>query len=356
MSLTPAAIDRPGFRIESQDAAREPRAAEVDAAGSARARSPTVPPTPPTARQSFSAAVHLATALGCNVIPCSVEERRPLVKWAPLHSPRSARISRETLLAWGSVAEQREREGVPTAWALLPGSGRYAVIDCDRAGTLDELLERFGRTPLIVRSPVAGHAHLWYRWPHGADIGGVAEGATRLGYGVKARGNMIHAPHSLHRSGVGWYTSDLPPAEWTAGLGERLPIFDLEALDADRIGRLDLDGLAGLPEDWAGEDEAARRGIAWLRAAGAPVPGERESKTWRAAMSLGDLGVPEAMAARLIVAWDAEGQQPRGAIEVLDTVTRAYARRRLPGGCRRVADSGEVDADAIFADLTGGSA
>lgn len=307
----------------------------------------------PTARQSFAMAAHLARALGANVIPCTVRERRPLVRWAALHSPGSPRLSAETLAAWGRSAAEREERGEPTAWAILPGSARLAVIDCDRPSALAGLIERFGETPLVVRSPTPGRAHLWYRWPDGADVGKVDEAALGGAYSIKARGAMIHAPGSLHRSGTGFYRCDLPPREWVAGLAAALPPLDLAEVERDRVGRLDLSGLGSLPPDWADADEAVRRGIAWLRAAGPPEPGGRESKTWRAAMTLGDLGVPEEIALSLIVAWDAEAPVPRGPGAVIETTQRAYARRKLPGGCRRLPTDVVVDAGAIAADLGG---
>lgn len=293
-------------------------------------------------------AAHLARALNANLIPCEVGTRRPLVRWAALHSPGSARLSLETLAEWAAHAAERERAGKATAWAVLPGSARLLAFDVDEPEQVPRLLEIHGPTPLIVRSPTPGRAHLWYRWPAGTDVGCVGQEALP-GYAVKARGGMIHAPGSLHRSGLGFYRAELHPSEWTAELAGRLPEADLAAIDADRVGRLDLGALAGLPESWAGADEAERRGIAWLRAAGPPEPGGRENKTWRAAMTLGDLGVPEDVALRLIVAWDAEGPAPRGAAEASDTARRAYARRRLPGGVRRLPDGGEVDAEALFA-------
>ena len=96
-----------------------------------------------------------------------------------------------------------------------------------------------------------------------------------------------------------------------------------------------------------------------LKAAGPPLSADapcadwRESKTWRAAMTLGDLGVPEEIALDLLVAWDAEAPAGRGPGAVLETATRAYARRKLPGGCRRLPTDVAVDAGAILADLGG---
>lgn len=319
-----------------------------------------MPPRPPTARQSFAHARAFARALGpqgANVIPCSVPERRPLVKWAHLHAPGSPRIAEDCYLEWLAEAERRERAGEPTAWQVLPGSVRCAVLDVDKPEAMPAILERFGDTPLKVFSPTPGRAHLWYRWPPGMDVGSVAETALGGAYAVKARGAAIHAPGSLHRNGTGWYRCSIPAGEWAgADLRDRLPNLDLAALDEDRVGRLDLGALSGLPEEWAGEDEAERRAIAWLRVAGPPLPGEREQKTWRAAMTLGDLGVREPQAVRLIVAWDSESMVPRGPVEAADTVTRAYERRRLPGGCRRVAHGGDIDADSILADLNPGGA
>jgi hypothetical protein len=312
-----------------------------------------VTPTLPTARQSLEMALHLARALGANLIPCSVDSRRPLVKWSGLHSPGSPRVSEATLAAWGQEAARRERDNVPTAWALLPGSARLVALDVDEPAQVGRLLEIHGETPLIVRSPTVGRAHLWYRWPHGTDVGSVSQ-ESLPGYAVKARGAMIHAPGVLHRSMLGWYRASLPIAEWTPDLVQRLPFLDLAALDEDRRGRMDIDALAGGPECWADEDEAVRRGRAWLQAAEHSIGG-REGKTFHAALTLGDFGVPLPVAERLIVEWDGAAPSPRGAVAVCETVSRAYASRRLPAGCRRVGDSGDVDAAAIFSDLKAGA-
>lgn len=315
----------------------------------------TRPKAQPTARQSFNTAHYLAQALGANMIPCAVDTRRPLVRWADLHSPGSPRLSRETLGQWLGEALRREREdGVPTSWALLPGSARLVALDVDEPAQVERLQDLHGETPLIVRSPTVGRAHLWYRWPHGTDVGSVSQ-ESLPGYAVKARGAMIHAPGSLHRSMLGWYDTTLPREEWThPDLVRRLPFLNLAALDEDRRGRMDMGALVGGPESWAGEDEAIRRGRAWLAAAEHSM-GAREGKTFHAAMTLGDFGVPLAVAERLICEWDAAAPSPRGAVAVSETVSRAYAARRLPAGCRRVADPGDVDAAAILSDIAGGA-
>ena len=306
--------------------------------------------TLPTAHQSYSMARHIARALGVNVIPCEVTSRKPLVQWARWHSPGSPRITEAEHAYHASLAAERERRGVPTSWALLPGSGRLVGLDVDDAAQVERLIEIHGETPLVVRSPTPGRAHLWYRSPFGVDLGCVSQEALP-GYAVKARGGMIHAPGSIHRGGRGWYRASLPVSEWTADLGDRLPVLDLAAVDADRAGRLDFDAFGNVPESWADETEADRRGRAWLAQA-EHVMGGREGKTFHAAMTLGDFGVRVELAERLIVAWDAAGPSPRGAVDTCETVRRAYASRRLPPGCRRTA-AGDLDADALLADLRG---
>lgn len=292
---------------------------------------------------------HLARALGVNVIPCDVASRMPLVKWADLHSPGSRRVTEAEFAEWARLAAERERRGVPTAWQLLPGSGRLVALDVDDPAAVDRLLEIHGETPLMVRSPTPGRAHLWYRSPFGVDLGGIAEAALGGAYAVKARGSAIHAPGSLHRSGRGWYRASLPVSEWTADLGDRLPVLDLAAIDADRVGRLSAD-WADAAESIAGDVEGERRGRAWLARA-EHLTGSRETRTFRAAMSLGDLGLRLELAERLLVEWDAHGGNPRGAADTAETVRRAYACRRAPVGCRRGIDSSPLDADDLLADL-----
>lgn len=301
----------------------------------------------PTAQESYNTARHFGAALGCNVIPCTVDTRAALVKWAAYNGPGSARVSEGTYTEWAALAASRERRGVPTAWAVLPGSGRLAAFDVDEPAQVVRLQELHGTTPLVVRSPNAGHAHLYFQWPRGADVGSVSQEALP-GYAVKARGSMIHCPGSLHKSGAGWYTASLPPAEWRPGLRDRLPELDMAALDGDRLGRMNLDGLAGRPASWAAETEAVRRGVAWLATAEHAVGG-RENKTYHAAHALGDFGVPLEIAERLIIEWDGRAAQPRGAVAVSETVRRAYGSRRLAAGCRRFGDTGEVDAEALLA-------
>jgi len=307
----------------------------------------------PTAEQSYAMARHLGRALGCNVIPCDVETRAALVKWARWHSPGSPRVTEDEFREWAAMAASRERRGVRTAWQVLPGSGRLVALDVDDAAQIDRLQELHGETPLVVRSPTPGHAHLWYRWPVGVDLGCVSQ-ESLPGYAVKARGGAIHAPGSVHKAGVGFYRASLPPREWTADLPARLPHLDLAALDADRVARLDFDAYGNVPESWADETEADRRARAWLEQA-EHVVGGREGKTFHAAMTLGDFGVRLELAERLIVAWDARAPQPRGATDTCETVRRAYASRRLPPGCRRVAHGADIDADALLADLAPGA-
>lgn len=91
----------------------------------------------PTAEQSYAMARHLGRALGCNVIPCDVETRAALVKWARWHSPGSPRVTEDEFREWAAMAASRERRGVRTAWQVLPGSGRLVALDVDDAAQID---------------------------------------------------------------------------------------------------------------------------------------------------------------------------------------------------------------------------
>lgn len=307
---------------------------------------------PPTAQESADAARRFARALRCNVIPCRVDTRRPfLPEWAHLHSPGSRRVTEDELDRWTREAVERERVGIPTAWQILPGSGRLVVLDVDDPAAMAGIVERFGETPLVVRSPTPGRGHLYYRMPAPPiDVGIVTEQSLGGAYGVKGRGSAIHAPWSLHRRG-GWYRASIPRAGWVDGLADRLPVLDLAVVDADRVGRLDMSRLSTGVESIAGEEEARRRCRAWIAKA-THLTGTREQKTWQAACTFGDLGAPLAVVVEVLCEWDAKGGQPRGAVATTETATRAWQRRRLAVGARRFGDPEEaLDADALLDDM-----
>ena len=296
--------------------------------------------------QPMRAAWRLASALGCNIVPTTVEERRPVVEWAGLAFPGGARLSSATLARWRDAeraALSRGRED--TAWALLPGSGRIAVIDADSEEWTTRWLER-APTPLVVRSPSPGRAHLYYRWPEGVDVGKRDRIAGPNTYEIKARGSTVHCPGSLHRTRKGRYTCSLPPEEIVEGLRDRLPELDLAAVEDDvrASGRVQVERADWDVDRWSTNGEGERRWAAYLRATPPASRGGRQSKLWAVACRAGDFGVPEPVARPGLLEWASTCIPPLPEAEVLDVLLRAYRTRRTAIGC----DLGpEVDPDKV---------
>ena len=289
-----------------------------------------------TADTPMQAAHRLARALGCNLLPTEVESRRPKVReWAHLHSPWSSRIDAAQLRQWRDAeVEERRRGRERTAWALLPGSGRLAVIDSDSAEWTALWLSR-APTPLVVTSPSPGRAHLWYRWPDGVDLtprSGPAPGT----YEIKARGSTIHAPGSLHRSRLGRYACSLPASEQVPGLRDRLPVLDLALVEADAeaAGRGRYDGRGEVDFDrWSEGGEGERRFAAWVAAVPPAGEGSRQSTLYRIAVKAGDFGVTYDRARVLCEAWAASCSPPLPEDEAEGCLRRAYLARRSAVGC-----------------------
>ena len=86
-------------------------------------------------------------------IPCGGSDgKTPLVKnWNNLQRP----YTQETIRGW---AEKFCDANV----GIVCGISGVAVVDIDKPDYLDEVMERFGPTPLIVRTPRGGR-HLYYR-------------------------------------------------------------------------------------------------------------------------------------------------------------------------------------------------
>ena len=281
------------------------------------------------------AALRLARALDCNFIPTTIQ-RVPLVEgWADWHLPGTpARIDRETLELWAAMVRERGARGQETAWGLLPSSGRVAVLGGDSEEWTERLLAR-QPTPLVVRSPTPGRAHLYYRWPEGRDVATRVNAAGVDTYDLKARGATCHMPGSLHKSQRGRYVCDLPLEEIVPGLRERLPVLDLALVEADRVERRAVEwrdsvvGEALLSTDGAGE----RRLRGYLSKVEPPRRGARENTLFRLGHKAGDFGLDEPRAQALLLPWAARCSPPMGDDEAREVVKRAYLTRYLPIGC-----------------------
>lgn len=278
----------------------------------------------------------LARALGCNFIPTTID-RVPLVEsWAGLALPGAPALDAETLRAWRDEERADLARGVERkAWALLPASGRVAVLGGDSPEWTTKLLAR-QPTPLVVRSPRPGRAHLYYRWPDGVDVCSKPNVAGVDTYDLKARGGTCHLPGSLHHHRQGRYVCELPADELAPGLRDRLPVLDLAHIEADLRAR----GSALRPERatewdldrWSTDGEGERRYAAYLAATPPPTRGARQATMFRLARKAGDLGVSEPKARPLLLAWAAECVPPLPDAEVVDALRRAYLSRLSPIG------------------------
>jgi hypothetical protein len=280
----------------------------------------------------------LAFALGCNLIPTTIRERRPYEDWAGLDRPSSPRVDQETLERWvrAEAAEiQRGRER--TAWALLPGSGRVAVVGCDSAEWTARWQLR-APTPLVVVSPSAGRAHLYYRWPDGCDVSTRCNVAGVDSYDLKGRGGTIHAPGSLHRSGRGRYAiAGLSEGEICEGLRDRLPVLDLALVEADAAtaGRRKYEASEGACDfdRWSQDGEGERRFAAYVAGVEPAGQGARQSTLYKLAGKAGDLGVTPQFAAPLLREWCARCSPPLPETEAVECLERAYRNRLSAIGC-----------------------
>ena len=150
-------------------------------------------------------------ALGLVVVPCGKDDgKRPLVEgW---QRPKSAK--------WIAAWAQRFADA---NIGVVCGASGIVVVDVDEPELVEEMLQRFGDTPLITRTP-SGGVHLWYR-----KVGAVKSGTLRpnLEVDIKAdRGQVIVPPSFNRQSGVPY---ELEPGSTWDDLA-RLPLFRQEAL------------------------------------------------------------------------------------------------------------------------------
>lgn len=297
------------------------------------------------------AAWRLAHALGVNLIPTTID-RVPLVEgwpgWALPGSPRMGRDAREMLARWRDAeAADRERGRERMAWALLPGSARIAVLDSDSAGWTERLLAR-QPTPLVVRSPTPGRAHLYYRWPEGVDLASRDAVAGAGTYDLKARARTIHAPGSLHHKRRGRYSCSLPPEEQVPGLRDRLPELDLALVEEDarlRPGARDEWRVDGGEDRWSEGGEGERRWAAYLRATPHASTGSRQQTLYRLACRAGDLGLPLPSARPGLLEWAAACSPPLEPDEVEGALRRAYQNRKSAVGHELAPGAGGIVVD-----------
>ena len=151
--------------------------------------------------------------LELTVFPCGGEDGK-----IPSVSHWQSRKSRKTITKW------TRRFGDKNIGIACEPSG-IVIVDPDLPELVDPMLERFGDTPLITRTP-SGGAHLWYRASGLVTLEDLRN--QGLDVDIQADGDMIIVPPSFNRqSGV--------PYVFARGSWDQLPHlppFRHEALNA----------------------------------------------------------------------------------------------------------------------------
>lgn len=235
----------------------------------------------------------------------------------------------------------------PEAWAVPPGRLGVVVVDVDDPALIDELLDLYGETPVVVASP-SGGTHLYYRAP---DDGPPPPSRTGVRghhtYDIKADGATIHAPGSRHHRCPGTYTADAPgivdgalrrgrrPVLKASELWHAMPVFPQfvadEEWDLYHPPRTDM----SLEEIILPDTPDVRRFVsAYMRAAGPAVAGSGgHIHTRNLMLKIGDLGVSRELAHELAIEWD-QGNEPPWFEQLGCKVDDAYASREYPIGCK----------------------
>jgi Bifunctional DNA primase/polymerase, N-terminal len=165
---------------------------------------------------------------GLAVIPVASESKAPLIrgfnKWNAVPSEDTVR----------RFAERHRDANI----AILTGLSGVVVVDVDNAGQIDEAIQRFGATPLQVRTHRGGH--LYYRfggWTRSRNI------VLGLNAQIKAGSGYVLVPPSMHKSGTQYRHHD---CDWNAL--SALPVFNPDAIgpeQATTAGKKFRDGSRG---------------------------------------------------------------------------------------------------------------
>jgi DNA-binding XRE family transcriptional regulator len=135
----------------------------------------------------FAGSAHDLLSRGLAVLPVGGETgKQPLMAWAEWTKPPTTAFVDK--LTWRH----------PDAnIGIICHLSRVTVVDIDDPALLWAMLEYFGDTPLIIRTPSGGY-HLWYR--HAGERCTNLRGES-LDIDVKGRGGFIVVPPSVARQG-----------------------------------------------------------------------------------------------------------------------------------------------------------
>jgi hypothetical protein len=151
-----------------------------------------------------------AAARGWRVIPLAVHGKKPLISEWPLR----ASCDPNQIRKWAA-----EFPGCNWGVATGPQSGIF-VVDADTDDAIEKLKE-LGPLPPTFTVETSKGAHLYLRYPEGAEIGNPVKKIE--GIDIRGKNGQVVQPFSIHPSGA-IYTiaDDTPPAEAPEWLLKRL--------------------------------------------------------------------------------------------------------------------------------------
>lgn len=167
-------------------------------------------------RGAFGSAALELHAHGLAVMPTGGEDGKTplLLNWSKWRGQ-----SRATVEAFA-----RKHPGANVA--IVTGLSRLTVVDADDENTLADAEQRFGKSPIVTRSPRGG-GHLYFRSSGERNANLRPDG---LNVDIKGVGGMVLAPPSV-RSGLGAYRMER--GSWKA-LSELLPLAQGSIPERDR--------------------------------------------------------------------------------------------------------------------------
>lgn len=297
--------------------------------------------------------------IGPNLIPCRLgtdehgkPAREPIRgwKWKEDHVPGHEQSMNRLVRALRASTDPHP--WCAQSYSIAPASDGLVVIDVDGMRHLPRVHAVFGPSPVMMISR-SGKQHLYYQGPavkSSPDLWG------KPSIEVKAAGAMIHVAGDGARplETIARAFPDKCTAANRGWLRRYLPAFRVDVYESILAGKQaarparNHDGAEHVLSD----DDARARGHAYMERAGPAVSGRGgHDHTRRVLLALGDIGVPEHVAADLAAEWDRDNEPPWGDAAIRAKIRDAYATRQDPVGCRaRGACTPDGDDDANLSD------
>lgn len=163
----------------------------------------------------FASTAKQLRRLGLAVLPCGGETGK---------SPRVAGFTKWRVPPIDSTLDKWSTKNPGANIGVSCGPSRVVVVDIDDPARFDELIERFGPTPLIARTP-SGGVHLWYRNSNFQRCRNLRS-SHQLKVDIKAIGGFVVVPPSVRPRDGARYT--FLQGDWSCA--RQLPPFRSEAL------------------------------------------------------------------------------------------------------------------------------